>query len=91
MKTFSNQEMSEAGYGNVTVFGNGEYDGCAIGISTSDQAIYSLTAMIEWLMARDGIDYDEALDAIQYNAIGSLGGSGSKPVILDDTGLLFQE
>lgn len=76
------QDICDMGYDDVIVFsGNTDYDGCIVGVTIDNQAVYSKSRMLQYLM-KNGADEEEALDWIEYNTQGSLGFEGS-PIILE--------
>ena len=57
------------------------FDGCLIGKDSKDRAIYDADAMIEVLMVRDEMDYEEAIDFFWFNIDGShVGDEGRTPI-----------
>ncbi len=47
------------------------FDSCLIGKDTKDRAVYDADAMIETLMARDGMDREEAEEYFWFNIEGA--------------------
>lgn len=79
------QDLVDKGHEDVIVFENPSFDGCIIGISTDDKAVYSLSKMIEWYSKNENCSYDEALEFISYNTIRALPYQGEKsPIVVDD-------
>ena len=63
-------------------FDNPDYDAAIIGVSTDGNVIYDYDKMIGCLMD-EGMDYDEAIDFIDYNAIRSLPYAGEgAPIVM---------
>lgn len=57
---------------DILYFSNPSYDGCIVGYSHDNRAIYNYNLMVEYLMKEDGMSYDDAVDFIDYNTIRSL-------------------
>lgn len=78
------QDLIDKGLDEVIVFENPDYDGCIIGVSTDDRAIYSLSKMVEWYCDKEKCSEDESLDFINYNTIKSLPYVEGSPIIMND-------
>ena len=76
------QDLCDLGYEDVIVFESEDYDGCIVGVTTNNEAVYSKTKMIEWYMNKHKCSEEEALEWIEYNTEGSIGFEGS-PIILE--------
>ena len=76
------QDLCNRGYEDVIVFENEDYDGCIVGVTTNNEAVYSKSEMIRWYMEKNHCSEGEALEWIEYNTEGSLGFEGS-PIILE--------
>lgn len=57
----------DAGYEDVIVFEEPSYDTAFIGVTTDNRAVYDYDKMLEWLVNKEGMDWDEAADFISYN------------------------
>lgn len=76
------QDLCDRGYEDVVVFENESYDGCIVGVTTNNEAVYSKSKMVKWYMEQNHCTEEEALEWIEYNTEGSLGFEGS-PIILE--------
>lgn len=75
--------LCESGYEESVVFENPDYLSAVIGVDTNGRVIYDFDLMVEFLMKEDGMDYDEAVEFIDYNTIGSLPYAGENaPIVL---------
>ena len=74
MKT--NDEVKEYlcdhGWEETIVFENPDYASAFIGVSTDGRAVYNFDLMIGALMDEDGMEYDEAIEFIEYNTVRAL-------------------
>lgn len=62
-----------------------DYLSAIVGISDDGRLIYSYELMIEHLMREEGLDRDDAIDEVEYNALRSLPYAGEKaPIIIYD-------
>ena len=60
-------------YGEELIFADG-FDDAIIGVATgfdSQRVVYCYVSMIETMMKEDDISYEDALDWIEYNTLGS--------------------
>lgn len=64
--------MTNMGYEDSIIFENPSYLDAIIGVSDSGQVCYSYTKMIESLCKEDSMEYDEAMEFIDYNTIRAL-------------------
>lgn len=76
------QDLCDRGYEDVVVFENESYDGCIVGVTTNNEAVYSKSKMVKWYMEQNHCTEEEALEWIEHNTEGSLGFEGS-PIILE--------
>lgn len=76
------QDLCDRGYEDVIVFENEDYEGCIVGVTTNNEAVYSKSKMIEWYMEKNHCSEEEALEWIECNTEGSLGFEGG-PIILE--------
>ena len=76
------QDLCDRGYEDVIVFENEDYDGCIVGVTTNNEAVYSKRRMVEWYMKQYHCSEEEALEWIEYNTERSIGFEGS-PIILE--------
>ena len=60
-----------------------DYAGAVVGITDTGRLAYDFEKMVGWLMERDGMEYDEAVEFIEYNTIRALPYMGEKaPVVI---------
>ena len=69
-KTERRELLVELGLENSIVFENPDYDSAIIGYDeNSRRIIYDYEKMVEHLMDADGIEYEEAIEFIDYNTV----------------------
>ena len=69
-KTPRRDLLNELGLEESIVFENPDYDSAIIGYDANDsRIIYDFEKMAEHLMKVDGMEYDEAVEFIEYNTI----------------------
>ena len=84
------QDLIDNGHGDIVIFDNPDFDGCIIGITTDNRAVYSLAQMVTWLCDKgggEGLEFEtasEALEFIKYNTLRALFYVDNAPVVLDD-------
>jgi len=61
-----------------TIFKDPPYSSAIIGVTTDGRAVYDQELMIKELCEKNNISYEEALEFIEYNIIGSLSQPDSK-------------
>ena len=67
------------------IFENPSYKNALIGITTDGRAVYDYPLMVEDLMDEDSMDYEEAVEFIDYNTLGSLPQPETKyPIIIQE-------
>lgn len=66
----------------IELFECSSYEGALVGITDDNRAVYSYDKMIESLMRDDNMTYDEAVEWIDFNTIGSLVGKTDGPIIM---------
>ncbi len=76
------QDLCDLGYEDVVVFENEDYDGCIVGVTNNNEAVYSKPRMVQWYMEKNHCSEEEALEWIEYNTEGACGFEGS-PIILE--------
>ena len=76
--------MIELGLEDSVFFENPNYDSAIIGYDANDnRIIYDYDKMVEYLMDSDGMDYEDAVEFIDYNTIRSIPYAGSNaPIVL---------
>ena len=96
-KLFKNVEelkdlLKELNYENTVVFENPSYLNAIVGISDEGALCYSYEKMIKCLMEEDKMDYDDAMEFIDYNTIRALpyaSSMGVRPIVIYND--FFQE
>lgn len=76
--------LVELGFEDSIVFENPDYDSAIIGYDDNERRIvYDYEKMIEHLMDKDGISYEEAMEFIDYNTCRAIPYAGpNAPIIL---------
>ena len=84
-KTPRRDLLNEMGFEDAVVFENPDYDSAIIGYdAVSLRVIYDFELMVEHLMNTDGMEYDEAVEFIEYNTIRAVPYAGhNAPIILN--------
>lgn len=72
------------GLEDAVVFDCPAFDEAIIGTSTDDRVVYSYSKMIDCLMTNDGMEYEEAVEFIDYNTIRSLPYIENAPIVMYD-------
>jgi len=69
---------------SIILFENPNYDNAFVGLTLEgDRAVYDYNKMVEHLMTEDNMDYDEAVEFIDYNTLRALPYMGDKgPLII---------
>lgn len=81
----NNRELlTEMGLDESIVFENPNYDDAIIGYDeVSLRIVYDYDKMVECLVKEDGMEYDEAMEFIDYNTIRACPYMGDKaPIVL---------
>lgn len=74
--------LTDFGYEETIILENPSYITAIIGISDEGQLIYDYEKMIEFLMDADEMNYEEAMEFVDYNTIRALPYMGyMKPII----------
>lgn len=74
--------LRDAGYEDVVVFRNPDYDDALIGVSEDNRAVYDFWKMVECLCRDDGMDNTEAIEFIEFNTIRALPYVEDSPIIM---------
>ena len=61
------ERIENEGYEDVIIYDNPSYDDALIGITSDNRAVYDYDKMIEWLVANEEMNYEEAADFICWN------------------------
>lgn len=59
--------IEDYGYEDVIIYDNPSYDDAFVGVTNDNRAVYDYDKMLDWLVEKEGMDYDEAADFISYN------------------------
>lgn len=76
--------LVELGYEDSVVFEDPDYDDAIVGYDSNGRIIYNFDKMVECLMKDDGMEYEEAVEFIEYNTIRSLPYVQNGPIIMYD-------
>lgn len=77
--------LNELEYKDTVVFENPSYLKAIIGLSDDGALCYSYEKMIDCLMEEDGMDYEGAMEFIDYNTIRALpyaSSMGIRPIVV---------
>lgn len=74
--------LVEMGYEDLTVFENPDYDSAIIGVSHDNRVIYDYEKMVEFLMEKDGMTYEDAAEFIDFNTIRAIPYFPNGPIVL---------
>lgn len=67
------------------LFENPSYENSLIGITTDGRAVYDYSLMVNELAEKDNMDYEEAIEFIDYNTLGVLPSSDTKyPIVIQE-------
>lgn len=75
------QMLVKQGYGETILFENPDYSTAFIGISQDDRAVYDYELMVKHLIKTDNMEYDDAVEFIEYNTIRSLPYVENSPIV----------
>lgn len=76
--------LCEHGHEDAIVLETPDYLSAIIGVSDDGRVIYDYEKMVRCLMEIDGMDYEEAIEFIDFNTLGTLPYMGEKrPIILN--------
>ena len=88
-KPESEKYFMDKGYKKFIVFSSPSFDNCIVGITKTNRAVYSLSAMIKKYSTENKVSEDEALEFIDYKTIGVAESKPNGPIVWDDT--VFEE
>lgn len=75
--------LCDRDYEDTIVLESPDYLSAIVGISDDGRLIYDYDKMVDYLVATDDMDYEEACEFIDFNTIGALPYMGEKrPIIL---------
>ena len=67
------------------LFENPSYKSSLIGITTDGRAVYDYSSMVNELVEKENMDYEEAVEFIDYNTLGVLPSSDTKyPIVIQE-------
>lgn len=69
-------------FNNIVLFSNFDYEDAFIGVSNDDRAIYDWEKMVTYLVDKQGMSEEEAVDWIDYNTIRALAYYDKAPIIM---------
>lgn len=76
--------LEDLGYEDVMIFKNPSYDDALMGVDAGNRAVYDFEKMVRWLVEKDGIDEEDAIEFIEYNTIRALPYYGEKaPIVVN--------
>ena len=67
---------------NIVLFSNFDYSDAFIGISNDDRAIYDYNKMVQFLIEKEEMTEEEAIEWIDYNTIRALPYYENAPIIM---------
>lgn len=59
--------IENEGYEDVIIYDNPSYDDAFIGVTNDNRAVYDYDKMVEWLVTNEEMDYEEAVEFIDWN------------------------
>lgn len=74
--------LCDMGYDESVVFENPDFDSAIIGVDTDGHVVYDFELMVQDMMEKDGLSYEDAVEFIEYNTIRSLPYVKQAPVIM---------
>ena len=79
----ASERLADAGYEDVLIFENPSYDDALVGVTEDNRAVYDFDKMVDWLLDRSPMDWDEAVEFIEFNTIRALPYYGAEaPIIM---------
>ena len=85
MSLTASERLLDNGYQDTVIFENESYDDALIGVSHDGRAIYSFEKMVDWLVEKDHMTREEAIQWIEYNTIRAIPYAGTKaPIVMYD-------
>ena len=75
--------LNDHGYEDTLVFESPDYANAFLGTTDDGRAVYDYEKMIQCLVEEDNMEYDEAMEFIDYNTIRAIPYFGSNaPVVM---------
>jgi hypothetical protein len=65
-----------------------DFDECIIGVACNNgkrAVVYSINRMVDYMITKDGLTYEEATDYLSYNTLGTWSGDGTPVYIYEVT------
>ncbi len=76
--------LCERGYEDAVVLESPDYLSAIVGVSDDGRVIYDYEKMTQCLMETEGMDYEEAMEFVNFNTLGAIPYMGDKrPIILN--------
>lgn len=69
-------------FNNIILFSNFDYEDAFVGISNDDRAIYNWEKMVEYLVTKQDMTEEEAVEWIDYDTIRALAYYDKAPIIM---------
>lgn len=76
------QRLIEMGYEESVVFENPDFDSAIVGVDSDGHVVYDFEEMVECLMREDGMEYEEAVEFIEYKTIRALPYIQQHPIVM---------
>ena len=67
---------------DLKIFENPSFNNSIIGISHDDRVIYDFDLMVEELVEKEDMTYEEAVEFIEYNTLRALSYEQNAPIVL---------
>lgn len=80
--------LTELGFESSVVFEDPNFDESIIGVDTNDRVVYDYDSMVEELMQKDNMSYEDAVEFIDYNTIRSLPYVQNSPTVVYGFGMM---
>lgn len=77
------ERLIDLGYEDSIVLENPDYASAVVGVDSNGRVIYDFNLMVDFLVKKDGISSEEAIEFIEYNTIRALPYAGENcPIIM---------
>lgn len=77
------EELCDLGFEESIVFDNPDYDDAIVGVTIDGNVVYDYDLMVANVVEKENVSTMDAVDYIEYNAIGSLPFAGElQPIIM---------
>ena len=75
--------LCEDSYEGAIVLENPDYAEAAVGVSNNGCVVYDFELMVEHLISKDGMTFEEAVEFIEYNTLRAIPYFGEKaPIVM---------